>query len=60
VLAECTARIAGACTLPVTTMAWLGGVLRMAAIGLAVLIGDMVAGPMLYQVEAGVRAGKQA
>lgn len=58
-LAECTARIVGAYTLPVTTMAWLGSVLTMAAIGLAILIGGAAAGPMLFQVEAGVRAGKQ-
>lgn len=60
-LAECTARIAGAYTLPVTTMAWLGSVLTIAAIGLATLVGGVgAAGPMLFQVEAEVRAGKQA
>lgn len=60
-LSECTARIAGAYTLPVTTMVWLGSVLTVGAIGLAILIGGVAAaGPMLFRVEAEVRAGRQA
>ena len=53
-LAECTARLIGACTLPVTTMVWLGGVLTMGAIGLAIVVGGVAAGPMLHMVEDGV------
>ena len=58
-LAECTARLIGAYTLPVTTMVWLGGVLTMGAIGLAIVVGGVAAGPMLHMVEDEVsgRAG---
>lgn len=50
-LADCTARLIGAYTLPVTTMVWLGGVLTMGAIGVAILVGGVAAGPMLHMVE---------
>jgi hypothetical protein len=37
-LAECAARIAGAYTLPVETMAWLGAVFLVAALGVAAVV----------------------
>jgi hypothetical protein len=58
-LAECIARCVGAYTLPVTTMVWLGGVMTMAAIGLAVMIGGIAAGPMLHMVERAAAAGAE-
>jgi hypothetical protein len=45
-LAECAARLIGAYTLPTGTMAWLGTVFTVSAIGLAVVIGGVAAGPM--------------
>jgi hypothetical protein len=45
-LAECVARLIGAYTLPVGTMAWLGTVFTLGAIGVAVVIGGVVARPM--------------
>jgi hypothetical protein len=51
-LAECVARLIGAYTLPVTTMAWLGTVFTMGAIGLAIVIGGVAAGPMQRMVTA--------
>jgi hypothetical protein len=50
-LAECIARCVGAYTLPVTTMVWLGGVMTISAIGLAIMLGGVAAGPMLHRVE---------
>jgi hypothetical protein len=50
-LGECIARCAGAYTLPVTTMVWLGGMMTLAAIGLAILVGGAAAGPMLHMIE---------
>jgi hypothetical protein len=51
-LAECVARLVGAYTLPVTTMAWLGTVFTLGAIGLAVTVGGVAAGPMQRMVTA--------
>ena len=45
-LAECAARLIGAFTLPVATMAWLGTVFTVGAIGLAVMLGGVAAVPM--------------
>jgi len=45
-LAECVARLIGAYTLPVATMAWLGTVFTLGAIGLAMMIGGVAAVPM--------------
>lgn len=59
-LAECTARLIGAYTLPVTTMVWLGGVLTMGAIGLAIVVGGVAAGPMLHMVEDEVSGRTEA
>lgn len=51
-LAECAARLVGAYTLPVATMAWLGTVITIGAIGVAVVVGGVAAGPMQRLVTA--------
>ncbi|HEY3979995.1 MAG TPA: VC0807 family protein [Streptosporangiaceae bacterium] len=51
-LGECAARIIGAFTLPVPTMAWLGTVILVSAIGVGVIAGGVAAGPMQAMVEA--------
>lgn len=51
-LAECVTRLIGAYTLPVATMAWLGTVLTLGAIGLAITVGGVAAGPMQRMVTA--------
>jgi hypothetical protein len=51
-LAECVVRLVGAYTLPVTTMAWLGSVCTLGAIGLAITVGGVAAGPMERMVTA--------
>ncbi len=51
-LAECATRLVGAYTLPVTTMVWLGTVLTLGAIGLAMVVGGAAAGPMEKMVDA--------
>ena len=58
-LAECGARLVGAYTLPVATMAWLGSVLTIGAMGVAIIIGGVAAGPMERMVtrEAARAAG---
>jgi hypothetical protein len=43
-------RLIGAYALPVTTMAWLGTVL-VVAIGLAIVVGGVAAGPMARMME---------
>jgi hypothetical protein len=55
-LAECAARLAGAYTLPVTTMVWLGTVFTLGAIGLAVVIGGAAAGPIQKMIDAETQA----
>jgi hypothetical protein len=50
-LAECVARLIGAYSLPVTTMAWLGTVFTFGAIGLAIMIGGVAAAPMAHMIE---------
>jgi len=50
-LAECVARLIGAYSLPVTTMAWLGTVFTLGAIGLAIVVGGVAAGPMMHMIE---------
>ena len=52
-LADCVVRLVGAYTLPVTTMAWLGTVLTLGAIGLAILVGGVAAGPMNRMITDG-------
>ncbi|SDT67791.1 hypothetical protein SAMN05216371_3632 [Streptomyces sp. TLI_053] len=53
-LAECVARVAGAFTLPVATMAWLSTVLLVGAIAAGSLLGQAAAQPMekLVRTEA--------
>jgi hypothetical protein len=54
-LGECAARIAGAFTLPVPTMVWLGTVILLSALGVGVTAGGVAAGPMMAMIEAEVR-----
>jgi len=51
-LAECAARLAGAYTLPVTTMVWLGTVLTLGAIAVAIVAGGAAAGPIETLIDA--------
>ena len=51
-LAECTARLVGAYMLPVTTMVWLGTVMTLAAIGVAIVAGGAAAGPIQQMIDA--------
>ena len=51
-LAECAARLAGAYLLPVTTMVWLGTVMALGAIGVAMIVGGAAAGPMQKMIDA--------
>jgi hypothetical protein len=51
-LAECVARLVGAFTLPVSTMVWLSTVLTVGAIGVAVIVGGIAAGPMEQMIRA--------
>ena len=50
-LADCAARIGGAYTLPVTTMAWLGTVMILAAIGAATVAGSIAAVPIQKMID---------
>jgi hypothetical protein len=50
-LADCVARLIGAYSLPVTTMAWAGTALTLGAIGLAIMVGAVAAGPMARLME---------
>ena len=51
-LAECAARLVGAYMLPVTTMVWLGTVMTLGAIGVAVVAGGAAAGPIQKMIDA--------
>ena len=51
-LAECAARLAGAYLLPVATMVWLGTVLTLGAIALAIVAGGAAAGPIQKMIDA--------
>jgi hypothetical protein len=51
-LAECAARLVGAYTLPVTTMVWLGTVLTLGSIGVAIVAGGAAAGPIQKMIDA--------
>ena len=53
-LAECAARLAGAYTLPVSTMVWLGTVFTLGAIGLAMMVSGVAAGPMERMIRRAV------
>ena len=51
-LAECAARLAGAYALPVTTMVWLGTVMTLGAIAVAIVAGGAAAGPIQKMIDA--------
>jgi hypothetical protein len=51
-LAECVARLVGAYTLPVATMVWLGTVITLGAIGVAIVAGGAAAGPIQQMIDA--------
>ena len=51
-LVECAARLAGAYTLPVTTMVWLGTVITLGAIAVAIVAGGAAAGPIQKMIDA--------
>ncbi len=51
-LAECAARLAGAYTLPVTTMVWLGTVFTLGAIGSAIAVSGVAARPIEKMIDA--------
>src|SRR5215467_14600598 len=55
-LAECAARLVGAYTLPVTTMVWLGTVMTLGSIGVAIVAGGVPAGPIQQMIDAEVAA----
>ncbi|MFC9325018.1 VC0807 family protein [Kitasatospora sp. NPDC057015] len=57
---ECVARVVGAFTLPVSTMAWLSTVLLVGAIVLAALLGRAAADPMEKLVRAEAATGSAA
>jgi hypothetical protein len=51
-LAECAARLIGAYTLPVTTMVWLGTVMGLSAIAVAIVVGGAAVGPIQKMIDA--------
>ena len=51
-LAECAARLVGAYSLPITTMVWLGTVMALGAIGVALIAGGVAAGPIQQMIDA--------
>ena len=51
-LADCTARLIGAYTLPVTTMVWLSTVLTLGAVGVGIMAGGVAARPIEKMVDA--------
>src|SRR5215470_8044787 len=51
-LAECAARLAGAYLLPVTTMVWLGTVMTLGALAVAIAAGGVAAGPIQKMIDA--------
>jgi intracellular septation protein A len=50
-LADCAVRLAGALTLPVSTMVWLGTVLTISAIAVASIVSGIVTGPMIWMLD---------
>jgi hypothetical protein len=51
-LADCAARLVGAYTLAVTTMVWLGTVMTLCAIAMAIVVGGAAAGPIQTMIDA--------
>jgi hypothetical protein len=56
-LTDCVARLAGAYTLPVTTMVWLSTVLTLGAIAVAIFAGGAASRPIEKMIEAEAAAG---
>ena len=54
-LGECVARLIGAYMLPVATMVWLGGVMTLGAIGLAICLGGVAVAPIERMIRAETR-----
>jgi len=50
-LAECAARLVGAYALPAATMAWLGTVMALGSIAVAVVAGGAAAGPIQKMID---------
>src|SRR5215470_10762600 len=50
-LAECAARLVGAYALPAATMAWLGTVMALGSIAMAVVAGGAAAGPIQKMID---------
>ena len=50
-LGDCVARLIGAFTLPVTTMVWLGTVMLLGAIGVAIMVGGLAVAPIEKMIE---------
>ncbi|MEY9889658.1 intracellular septation protein A [Catenulispora sp. MAP5-51] len=59
-LAECVARLIGAFTLPVSTMAWLGTVVLAVAIGAACVTGGAAVEPLEKMIAARAEAASDA
>jgi hypothetical protein len=51
-LTECAARLVGAYTLAVTTMVWLGTVMTLSAIAVAIVAGGAAVGPIQKMIDA--------
>jgi len=51
-LTDCAARLAGAYTLPVTTMVWLSTVMTLSAIAVAMVAGGAAASPIQKMIDA--------
>jgi hypothetical protein len=51
-MADCAARLAGAYTLPVATMAWLSTVMVLAAVGVGIVAGSVAARPIQKMIDA--------
>jgi formate-dependent nitrite reductase membrane component NrfD len=55
-LTECAARLVGAYALPVTTMAWLGSVMTLGSIAVAIVAGALAAGPIEKMIDTDAAA----
>ena len=55
-LADCVARLAGAYTLPVTTMVWLSTVLTLGSVFVGIVVGGVASRPIEKMVEAEAEA----
>lgn len=55
-LGECAARLAGAFTLPIDTMAWLSTVILLGAIAVGIVVGGTASEPMKKLIDAEIAA----